>query len=51
MGFGADVIGEVKTNTKGFSKDTIEKLKNYWTGGSYLILSSKPMVPMGQAAN
>ena len=35
----------LKTNAKGFCKETIEKLTNYWTGGSYLVLRSKPMVP------
>ena len=35
----------VKTNTKGFCKETIEKLTKDWPGGSYLVLRSKPMVP------
>ena len=43
--FGAELIGMVKTNTKGFYKDTIEKLTKDWNGGSYLVLRSKPMVP------
>ena len=51
MGFGSDLIGVVKTNKKGFCKDTIEKLTNYWSGGSYLVFRSKPMVPGGQANN
>ena len=34
-----------KTNKKGFCKDTIEKLTKNWPGVSYLVLSSKPMVP------
>ena len=34
------LIGMVKINTKGFYKETIEKLKNYWPGGSYLVLRS-----------
>ena len=42
---GAELIGMVKTNTKGFSKETIEKLTKDWPGGSYLVLRSKPMVP------
>ena len=42
---GADLIGMVKTNTKGFCKETIEKLTKNWPGGSYLVLRSKPMVP------
>ena len=41
----AELIGMVKTNTKGFCKETIEKLTKYWPGGSYLVLRSKPMVP------
>ena len=45
---GADLIGMVKTNTKVFSKDTIEKLTKNWPGGSYLVLRSKPMVPGGR---
>ena len=35
----------VKTNTKVFCKETIEKLTKDWPGGSYLVLRSKPMVP------
>ena len=42
---GADLIGMVKTNNKGFCKDTIEKLTKYWPGGSYLVLRIKPMLP------
>ena len=34
MEIGAELIGMVKTNTKGFCKDTIEKLTKYWSGGS-----------------
>ena len=49
MGVGADLISMVNTNTKGFLKETIEKLTKDWPGGSYLILRSKPMVP-GAAA-
>ena len=45
---GAELIGMVKTNTKGFYKETIEKLTKDWTGGSYLVLRSKPMVPGGR---
>ena len=41
----AELIGMVKTNTKGFCKETIENLTKYWPGGSYLVLRSKPMVP------
>ena len=31
---GSDLIGIVKTNTKGFWKETIEKLTKDWSGGS-----------------
>ena len=48
MELGAELIGMVKTNTKGFCKDTIEKLTKNWPGGSYLVLRSKPMVPGGR---
>ena len=44
----ADLIGVVKTNTKLFCKETIEKLSKDWPGGSYFILRSKPMVPRGR---
>ena len=42
----AELIGMVKTNTKGFCKETIENLTKDWTGGSYLVFRSKPMVPV-----
>ena len=45
MEMGADIIGMLKTNTKGFFKETIEKLTKYCPGGSYLVLSRNPMVP------
>ena len=45
MDVGADMIDMVKTNKKGLFKEKIEKIKNDWTGGSYLVLRSKPMVP------
>ena len=48
MELGAELIGTVKTNTKGFCKDTIEKLTKNWPGGSYLVLRSKPMLPGGR---
>ena len=35
----------MKTNTKVFYKERIEKLTKYWPGGSYLVLRSKTMVP------
>ena len=43
MEVGADFIGMVKTNTKVFCKETIEKLTKDWPGGSYLLLKSNPM--------
>ena len=45
MEVGAKLVGMVKTNTKVFCKDTIEKLTKDWPGGSYLVLRSKPMAP------
>ena len=48
MELGDELIGMVKTNTKGFCKETIEKLTKNWPGGSYLVLRSKPMVPGGR---
>ena len=45
MELGTELIGMVKTNTKGFCKETIEKLAKDWPGGSVLVLGSKPMVP------
>ena len=48
MELGAELIGMVKTNTKGFCKEIIEKLTKIWPGGSYLVLRSKPMVPGGR---
>ena len=48
MELGAELIGMGKTNTKGFCKETIEKLTKDWPGGSYLVLRRKPMVPRGR---
>ena len=48
MEVGAALIGMVKSNSRGFCKETIEKLTNYWPGGSYLLLRSKTMVPRGR---
>ena len=45
MNVGDEFIAMLKTNTKGFCKETIEKLTKDWPGGSYLVLSSKPMIP------
>ena len=42
---GAEFIGMVKTNTKGFYKETIENLTKDWPGCYYLVLSINPMVP------
>ena len=42
---GADIIDMVKTNTKIFCKDTMNKLTNYWPGGSYLLLKRNSTVP------
>ena len=48
MELGADFIGMVNTDTKGFYKEKIEKLTKNWPGGPYLVLRSKPMVPRGR---
>ena len=48
MEVGAEFIGMVNNNNKGLCKDTIGELKNDCTGGSYLLLRSKPMVPGGR---
>ena len=48
MELGVEFIGMVKTNTKVFCKDIIEKLTKDLPGGSYLVLRSKPMVPGGR---
>ena len=45
MEVGAELVGMVNTNTKGFCKEKIEKLTNDWPGGFYLMLRNKPMVP------
>ena len=45
MEMGAELIGMVKTNTKGFCKETIEKLTKDCPGGSYLVLRVNAMVP------
>ena len=42
---GVDLIGMVKTNTKGFFYATIEGLTKDWPGGSYIVLKIKPMLP------
>ena len=45
MGFGAEIIVMVKTNTKVFCNETIENLKKDCPGGSYLVLRIKSVVP------
>ena len=45
MEIGSEFIGMVKTNTKVFCKETIEKLTKDWPGASYPVLRSKPIVP------
>ena len=45
MGVVADIIGVVKTNTKGLCKETIEKITKDYTGGYYLVLRRNPMAP------
>ena len=45
MGVGAEIIGKVKTNTKGLCRDTIKNITTYWQGGSYIMLKIKYMVP------
>ena len=42
---GVDLIGVVKTNTKGFFKATIEGLTKDRPGRYYIVLGSKPMSP------
>ena len=48
MEVGTDLVGMVKTNTKGNCKETVEKLSKYWSGGYYLVLKSRHMVPGGR---
>ena len=45
MEIGAELIGMVKKNTKGFCKETFEKLTKDWPRVSFLVLRSKTMVP------
>ena len=44
MDVGAEIIGMVKTNTKGLCKNTITNMTKYWPGGSYLVLKINSMV-------
>ena len=46
MEVGAKLIGMVKTDAKGFCKETIYNLTKNWPGGSYLVLRSNPMLPV-----
>ena len=48
MGVGAYIIGIIKTNRKLLCKDNIENLTKDFTGGSYLVLRSNPMVSGGR---
>ena len=43
---GVDLIGIVEKNTKRFCKALIEMLMKDWPGESYMVLSSKPIVPV-----
>ena len=45
LAVGAEFIGMVKTNTKGFCKYTFENITKDWPGGSYLVLRIKYIVP------
>ena len=38
MAEGLDYCGPVKTSHKGFCLSTLEKLMEYWPGGSYIII-------------
>ena len=48
MEVGAKLVGIVKTNTKGFCKETTEKLTKYWSQGYYLVLGSNTIVTGGR---
>ena len=45
MEVGVELVFMVKTNTKGFCKETIEELIKFWPGVFYLVIRSKPIVP------
>ena len=45
----AELVGMLKTNTKGFCKETIYKLTKDWPGGSYVMIRSKHMVPVDRS--
>ena len=38
MDFGAEIIGMVRINTKGFCKDSIYNMTKDWPGGYYFVL-------------
>ena len=44
MDVGEEIIGMVKTNTKGLWKDNVENMTKNWPGGSYLVLKRNIMV-------
>ena len=48
MEVGAELIGMANKNTKGFYRETIDKLTKDRPGGSHLVLRSKPIVPGGR---
>ena len=43
-----DHCGTVKTSHKGFCLYRLEKLIEYWTGGSYLVMKSTPRFTGGR---
>ena len=45
---GVDYCGPMKTSHKGFCLATLEKLMEYWPGGSYLVMKITPIVPGGR---
>ena len=47
MAQGVDYCGPVKMSHKGFCLVTLEKLMKDWSGGSYLVMNSTPIVPGG----
>ena len=46
MAAGVDYFGPAKTSHKVFW-NTLEKLMEYWPGGSYLVMKSTPIFPCG----
>ena len=45
MGVGADMIGILKANTKGFFKGDLEKTTKDFTGVSHLVLKKNSTMP------